>query len=145
MVDAIDNITAKCHLLNTCRENEIPVVCSTGASGRWDPTAIRVDDLSKTRVDPLALNVRKILRKTYGFPRDKEWGIPAVYSDEPLQKPVQLSYDHNGEFQCVCPNGENDVHSCEERSLIWGTAGFVTGAFGLSCSSVVVRELLRNR
>ena len=141
VVDAIDNITAKCHLLDTCTRKGIPVVCSTGASGRWDPTAIRVADLSKTTVDPLAMNVRKILRKQYGFSRTGVWGIPAVYSAEPLQKPEILGYDKDGEFQCVCPNGENDQHSCEERSQIWGTAGFVTGAFGLACASVVVRRI----
>ncbi|MGC6511109.1 MAG: tRNA threonylcarbamoyladenosine dehydratase [Myxococcota bacterium] len=141
IVDAIDNITAKCHLLNTCRERGIPVVCSTGASGRWDPTKIQVADLSLTKVDPLAMNVRKVLRKHYDFPRKGQWGIPAVFSAEPLQRPEILSYDHNGEFDCVCPNGENTHHSCEERSQIWGTAGFVTGAFGLACASVVVRTL----
>ena len=141
VVDAIDNITAKCHLLKTCRDKEIPVVCSTGASGRWDPTQIQVADLSQTKVDPLAMNVRKVLRKHYDFPKKGLWGIPAVYSAEALQAPEVLSYDHNGEFECVCPNGENNHHSCEERSQIWGTAGFVTGAFGLACASVVVRTL----
>ena len=145
MVDAIDNITAKCHLLQQCKELSIPVVCSTGASGRWDPTAVQVADLSATKVDPLAMNVRKILRKQYGFARKGEWGIPAIFSTEPLQKPIVLPYDHNGEFQCVCPNGENDVHSCEERSLIWGTAGFVTGVFGLTCASVVIRQLTQEQ
>ena len=38
VVDAIDNVTAKCHLLATCKERGVPVVCSTGASGRMDPT-----------------------------------------------------------------------------------------------------------
>jgi tRNA threonylcarbamoyladenosine dehydratase len=141
VVDAIDNLTAKCHLLDSCTRRGIPVVCSTGASGRWDPTEVQLADLSKTKVDPLAMNVRKILRKQYGFPRSGVWGIPAVYSTEPLQKPAVLDYDSNGEFQCVCPNGENDQHSCEERSQIWGNAGFVTGAFGLACASVVVRRL----
>ena len=35
-------------------------------------------------------------------------------------------------------------HSCESRSVIWGTAGFVTGAFGLTCASVAIREILEN-
>lgn len=141
VIDAIDNITAKCHLLQTCRDNNIPIVCSTGASGRWDPTKIQVADLSQTKVDPLALNVRKVLRKHHGFPRKGEWGIPAVFSTEHLKAPEVLSYDRNGDFQCVCPNGENDKHSCEERAQIWGTAGFVTGSFGLTCASVAVRML----
>ena len=38
IVDAIDNMTAKCHLLATCRARSIPVVTSLGAAGRLDPS-----------------------------------------------------------------------------------------------------------
>ena len=62
VVDAIDNVTAKCHLINARKELGIPLVVSTGASGRWDPTQIATADLTKTKVDPLAATVRKILR-----------------------------------------------------------------------------------
>jgi len=140
VVDAIDNVTAKCHLLATCREQGIPVVCSTGASGRWDPTAIEVADLAATRVDPLAQSVRKILRRKYDFPAKGPWGIPSVFSTEHLRTPEPLTYDKNGEFQCVCPN-DNDHHTCDDRNVIWGTAGFVTGSFGMTAASVVVRHL----
>ncbi len=143
VVDAIDNITAKCYLLATCHQRAIPVVCSTGASGRLDPTAIEVGDLSKTRVDPLARETRKILRSQYGFPeRKKKFGIPAVYSTEPPAPPQDLTYDNGEGFRCVCPGGQNEFHSCDKRAVIYGTAGFVTGTFGLTCASVVVRALI---
>ena len=142
VVDAIDNVTAKCHLLATCRKRNIPIVCSTGASGRWDPTRIEVADLASTRVDPLAQSVRKILRQQHDFPRKGPFGIPAVFSTEALTEPVELHYDGGNGFRCVCPGGENDVHTCEDRNVIWGTAGFVTGTFGLTCASVVVRNLV---
>ena len=142
VVDAIDNVTAKCHLLATCRARNIPIVCSTGASGRWDPTRIEVADLASTKVDPLAQSVRKILRQQHDFPRKGPFGIPAVFSTEALTEPVTLRYDGGHGFRCVCPGGENDVHTCEDRNVIWGTAGFVTGAFGLTCASVVIRQLV---
>ena len=142
VVDAIDNVTAKCHLINACRELDIPLVVSTGASGRWDPTRVETADLAKTKVDPLASSVRKILRQQYNFPRNGKWKIPAVFSTEPLQDPVVLPYDKNGDFQCVCPSGENTYHNCEERNVIWGTAGFVTGVFGMTCASLVVKHLV---
>lgn len=141
VVDAIDNLTAKCHLLATCREKGIPVVCSTGAGGRWDPTAIAVADLSETTVDPLAYAARKILRRKHDFPREGPFGIPAVFSREPVREPIDLHYDHGEGFACVCPANDNDMHSCEDRNVIYGTAGFVTGAFGLACASVVVRAI----
>ena len=50
VVDAIDNVTAKCHLLATCREQGIKVVCSTGAAARMDPTQIETDDLSRFKM-----------------------------------------------------------------------------------------------
>lgn len=141
VVDAIDNISTKCHLVATCRERQLPVVCSTGASARLDPTQVRVADLAETRVDPLAQEVRKILRQKYGFPSRGAFGIPAVFSPEPPQAPRELTYDGGRGFRCVCPGGTNEFHSCEDRPVIWGTAGFVTGAFGFACASVVVRAL----
>ena len=141
VIDAIDNITTKCHLIATCREKAIPLVVSTGASGRWDPTRIRVADLADTTVDPLAASCRKILRKNYDFPQKGPFGVLAVYSDEHLSEPMELAYDKGEGFRCVCPQGTNDKHSCEHRNRIWGTAGFVTGSFGLTCASVAVRQL----
>jgi tRNA A37 threonylcarbamoyladenosine dehydratase len=141
VIDAIDNLTAKCHLLATCRARGIPVLSCTGSSGRLDPTRIRVDDLAHTRIDPLAAAARKILRNQHGFPRTGDFGIPAVYSVEPLQSPVPLAYDGDEGFSCVCPNGDNHHHTCDDRHVIWGTAGFVTAAAGLTAASVVVRHI----
>jgi tRNA A37 threonylcarbamoyladenosine dehydratase len=141
VVDAIDNVTAKCHLIASCKQRSINVVTSTGASGRWDPTAIRVVDLAETRVDPLADAVRRALRQKYDFPSSGRFGVPAVYSPEAPAEPRELHYDGGDGFRCVCPGGKNEFHSCEERRVIYGTAGFVTGAFGLACASVVVKAL----
>lgn len=140
VVDAIDNVTAKAHLLAECRRRKLRVVSSTGASGRLDPTRIRTADLAETRIDPLAQAVRKVLRRKHGFDQGP-WDIPAVYSEERLRPSQTLAYDRDGQFQCVCPSGDNDHHSCDDRHVIWGTAGFVTGAMGLAAASLVVREL----
>jgi tRNA A37 threonylcarbamoyladenosine dehydratase len=145
VVDAIDNVTAKCHLLATCREGKIPVVSSTGAAARLDPTFVEVADLSETRIDPLAKVVRKILREQYGFPGPSEgsFGIPSVFSTEEPIGPTELDYDKGEGFRCVCPQGINGLHECEKRNRIDGTAGFVTGTFGLTCASIIVRALVQ--
>lgn len=142
VVDAIDNISAKCHLLAMCKERGIPVVCSTGAAGRLDPTRIATADLADTTVDPLAVAVRRILRRRFDFPTKGKFGIPAVYSTEAVRDPIELHYDKGLGFKCVCPGGKNEFHSCDSRRVIHGTAGFVTGAFGMACASLVVRSLL---
>lgn len=140
VVDCIDNITAKTHLLATCKALGIPVVSSMGAAGKLDPTRLKVTDLADTQVCRLAKDVRQILRKRHGFPERGEMGIRCVWSDEPRTWPKELSYDGGKGFKCVCPNKSNE-HGCDSRNLIDGTAVFVTGAFGLACASVVVNAL----
>lgn len=144
VIDAIDNVTAKAHLIDTCRRRGIPLVSSMGAAARMDPTRIRVDDLARTHHDPFAAAVRDMLRQKHGWrlKPSRPTGVPAVFTDEPPIAPSELSYDAaTGGFQCVCPQGDNGLHTCEKRSRIEGSASWVTGTFGLVCASVVVREL----
>jgi tRNA A37 threonylcarbamoyladenosine dehydratase len=141
VIDAIDNITAKCHLIAACTHKGLPLVSSMGAAGRFDPTSLRIEDLAETRIDPMAQEVRKILRTKYGFPAEGAFGVSAVYSVERPKEPVDLHYDDGLGFSCVCPGGKNEHHSCEERRLIYGTASYVTGSFGLFCASVAVNAL----
>jgi tRNA A37 threonylcarbamoyladenosine dehydratase len=144
VVDAIDNLTAKAHLLATCLERNIPVVSSMGAAARLDPTAIRVEDLSETSKDPFARALRKILRDNHGvqIERGAPVGIHAVFSLEEPRAPSPLAYDEGTGFRCVCPGGKNGLHDCDRRARIDGTAAFVTGSFGLTAASVVVRRLI---
>jgi len=144
VIDAIDNVTAKCHLLDYCRRNQIPIVTSTGSGGRLDPTSVQVTDLAFTTVDPLARGIRGILRDKYAFPRNEKepFGIPAVFSTEYVLQPRELFYDGGKGFQCVCPQGDNPYFQCENRNVIMGNASFVTGAFGLVAASIVIRDLL---
>jgi tRNA threonylcarbamoyladenosine dehydratase len=144
VVDAIDNVTAKVHLIATCMARGIPLVSSMGAAARLDPTRIHTADLSETHRDPLARNVRKMLRQRHNIDiTDKQpLGVTAVFSDEAPIDPSDVGYDHGQGHRCVCPSGDNGLHSCDKRSRIEGSAAFVTGAFGLACASVVVRSLI---
>ena len=146
VVDAIDNVKAKLHLLNRCIQLGVPVVSSMGAAGRLDPTAVRVDDLSETIMDPFAKDVRKLLRRKYGVETDRRTGITAVYSVEPPRTPVPLTYDAATEgFLCVCPSRENEFHTCDHRTQVNGSVGFVTSVFGMNAAGVVVRRIARGR
>lgn len=146
VIDAIDNIKAKLHLLNQCVQRRIPVVSSMGAAGRLDPTYIRVDDLCETHMDPFAKDVRKLLKRKYALDTNKPTGITAVFSIEPRREPFDLNYDEaHGGFMCVCPQGENEFHSCEHRNQIDGSVAFVTSIFGMHIAGVVVRRLGQGR
>jgi tRNA A37 threonylcarbamoyladenosine dehydratase len=144
VIDAIDNLTAKAHLVATCIARKIPLVSSMGAAARLDPTMIRVDDLSNTQKDPFARALRKILAKEYQVEAvsGQPVGVTAVYSIEEPQAPHELSYDEGQGFVCVCPGGKNGLNDCDRKARIDGTASFVTGSFGLHIASVVVRQLL---
>jgi tRNA A37 threonylcarbamoyladenosine dehydratase len=139
-IDAIDNVQAKLHLLARAHALGLPIISCLGAAGRLDPTLIRVCDLGETHSDPFAKDVRKLLRARYGIDTASRTGIQTVFSLEPRREPEPVSFDADG-FLCVCPQGENDHHTCERRNQIDGSAAFVTGAFGLTAAGVVVRAI----
>ncbi|MGZ3771354.1 MAG: tRNA threonylcarbamoyladenosine dehydratase [Bdellovibrio sp.] len=141
IVDAIDNLTAKAHLLATCRAKGLKVITSAGSAAKMDPLRIKLTDLSETYVDPMASQLRKILRQKYDFSNKEKFGIPCVFSDEIPMQPEELKYDKGMGFKCVCPQGQNNLHSCEHRNVIYGTASFVTGSFGLAMASHIVNEI----
>lgn len=86
VIDAIDSVRQKCHLLAFCRDHQIPVITSGGAGGRIDATQIQLADLSRTFGDGLLLSVRRRLRSEYHFPKAekkaRKFEIPAVFSPE---------------------------------------------------------------
>ena len=135
----------KLHLLHQCTQRGLRVVSSMGAAGRLDPAYIRVDDLCETHMDPLAKDVRKLLRRKYGLDTAQPTGITAVYSIEPRRDPVPLRYDTDGEFQCVCPQGDNDFHTCDHRAQIDGSVAWVTSVFGMHMAGVVARRIAQGQ
>lgn len=150
VIDAIDNVSAKMHLMDRCRRLGIRLVSSMGAAGKLDPTAVEVADLYQTHTDPLAKALRKQLRRRYGWPEvtprrhSIESGVTVVYSRESRRMPLPPGWDGEAGFQCLCPSGDNDMHSCATRHLIEGSAVFVTSVFGMVAASVVVRGLVGN-
>jgi len=146
IVDCIDNLTAKAHLVATAHARGLRLVSSMGAAARMDPTQIRVADLGETEIDPFARAFRKILRERHSLDarRETPLGIPAVYSTEIPIAPTPPAYDADEGFQCVCPGGKNGLNDCDRKKRIDGSASFVTGAFGLTAASVVVRALVES-
>jgi tRNA A37 threonylcarbamoyladenosine dehydratase len=152
VVDAIDNLPAKLHLIDRCRRHGIPVVSSMGAAGKLDPGAIRLADLYESNRDPFARVVRKQLRRKYEWPENSSLkqrsGVTVVYSEESRRMPLPPSWDVNG-FECVCPSDpdgewgkDNKHHACATRNLIEGSAVFVTSVFGMMAASHVVRTIV---
>lgn len=135
VIDCIDNVTAKLHLLQTCVERDQKVITALGAGSKLDPTRVQVSSLEDSRICRLARIVRKELRR-----RDVDLTrIDAVWSDEPA---VHLDDDVADAFRCICPNGDNGMHSCDSRNVIQGTVSFIPSMFGLMAAGAVVNDLI---
>lgn len=141
VIDAIDNMTAKMHLIVTCARQKMRIVSSMGAAARLDPTLVRVADLSETHTDPFAKALRKHLRRNHGMNCQQHTGVWAVYSEEAPVEPVLLGYDA-GAFQCVCPGGQNGMNDCDHGYRVEGSIAWVPSMFGMTVASTVVRLLL---
>lgn len=139
VVDAIDALRAKCHLLASCHQREIPVVASGAAGGRRDPTRIRLADLAHTSRDSLLASVRKRLRTEHGFPKAPErgvvpdFGIDAVYADE---APVFPTCD--GEISTERPEDLPGSIGCDAG---YGSVTHVTATFGLAAAGRILECL----
>lgn len=63
VIDAVDSIAPKCHVIAAACRAGTRVISSMGAGGRMDAARPRVIPLSHTFNDPFASNVRKSLRR----------------------------------------------------------------------------------
>ena len=119
VIDAIDTVTGKIQLVLQAREAGTPIISAMGTGNKLDPAALRVADISETRVCPLARVMRKELRR-----RGVEH-LKVVYSEEkpliPLENPAELADS--------------------ARRSTPGSTAFVPGAAGLLLASAVVRDL----
>lgn len=134
VIDAMDTVSAKLHLIKHCFALGVPVVSAMGAGNKLDPTQLRVDDISKTAICPLAKVVRRELRKM-GIKK----GLKVVYSTETPKTPLKLEADCRTD--CVCTN-HDAKGNCAKRRQIPGSISFVPSTSGLFLASVVVRDLV---
>lgn len=136
VVDASDDFTNKCFMIDYCKKNNIQLITVGAAGGKKDPSQIRVTDLSFTSNDKFLARLRKKLRQDFSFPGedDGEFGVWAVWSHERAVYPTADG--------CVThkPPGFAKQMDCNEG---FGSASFLTGAFAFAATSVVIRELTK--
>ncbi len=137
VVDACDDFTNKCYLIDHCRKSGIPLVVMGGAGGKIDPLQVKVTDMSTSQNDRLLARLRKKLRQDFAFPKetDGDFGVWAVWSHERAVYPTP-----DGCTTFKPPGGLAKNMDCNEG---FGSASFVTGAFAFATTSVVIRELTK--
>lgn len=140
VVDAIDSMGPKAHLIASCFRRGVPVVCCGGAGGRRDAGKVELDDLSRTKGDALLSKLRRRLKADYGLPlgeRAKKLGIPCVFSQE----------------RAVFPTCEGGISDKRDSSLAgrmgcdagFGSATHITGVFGFFAAGAVIEELIKDK
>ena len=117
IIDAIDTMTSKIHLICQATEQNIPIISSMGTGNKTDPTKLQVTDLYKTQGCPMARILRKEL-KLRQIPR-----LKVVYSEEEPKK-------------VVVPDESSTRHAP-------GSIVFVPACAGLILASETVKDLIK--
>ena len=120
VIDAIDSISPKLYLLQTAYFNNQRIISSMGAGGKMDPTKIQVVDIAQTYNCPMAQYVRKRLRYMNIYK-----GINSVFSTELPAKHSIMKTDGS-----------------KFKKSAYGTISYLPAAFGLTCASVVIRDIV---
>lgn len=120
LVDAIDTITAKIHLIVRAKAESIPIISCMGTGNKRKPALLEVADLKETSVCPLAKVMRKELKK-----RGVN-SLKVVYSKEEPYKLVT----------------EELVESKKRAKATPASMVFVPAVAGMILASEVVNDLL---
>lgn len=120
VIDCIDSLNCKVALIVSARQRGLPVAASMGAGNKLDVTRVRVSDISKSEVDPLARLVRKRLRRQ-GVDKD----VLCVWSDESGRPPLPPEAVSQGRARAVN-----------------GTIAYLPPLFGLMLAGAVTQRLL---
>ena len=142
VIDAVDLMSHKARIIAAARDIGARCVTVGGAGGRRDAGSVRTGDLGEAENDELLRQVRKKLRRDHAFgPGQMKgktiWGVRCVWSAEPRVFPHA-----DGTCQPQPETGSNLKLDCESG---FGTAVFVTGAFGLAAAGEAVRLLAEPR
>jgi len=119
IIDAIDSISPKLYLIQGAYYNNQKIISSMGAGGKMDPTKLQVVDIKDTHTCPMAQYVRKRLRYMNIYK-----GIKCVFSTE---MPAKFSIMH--------------TDGSKFKKSAYGTISYLPAVFGLTCASVVIRDL----
>lgn len=132
VLDAIDDAKAKVAIAAYCRAHKLRLVMTGAAGGRLDATRIQSADLAKVTGDRLLAKVRNQLRRDHGFPKGEKskFGIPCIYSDEPVRKPNTDLCDTDQTLTGLNCAG-------------YGSSVCVTAPFGMAAAGLALNLLLK--
>lgn len=133
VIDAIDSLEHKVHLLQqTCR-TKATLFASMGAALKTDPLKIRVAEFNQVRGCPLAAAVRRRIRMKGGVDRK----FQCVFSEE------QFKNRGIAEQPAAADTDEEGTNPYSEHKRINGTTSYMPAMFGMTLASLVIRDILK--
>jgi tRNA A37 threonylcarbamoyladenosine dehydratase len=133
VVDAIDTVTGKIELIMQADRTNTPIISSMGAGNKMDASALKVADIYKTNVCPLAKVMRRELKKR-GIKK-----LKVVYSEEKPMTPID-DMAISCRTHCICPPGT--ARKCTQRRQVPGSNAFVPSVVGLIIAGEVINDIL---
>ena len=147
IIDAIDSLENKAHLILRACNTPATFFSSMGAALKMDSLKIDVAEFWKVKGCPLAASLRRKLKKAKTFPAKK---FKCVYSEELLENkgiPALCGTD-----RCICaPSGHslaenepqaNDWHAAKVHTN--GTMAHTTAIFGFTLAGLVIQDILKS-
>lgn len=119
IADAIDSVTSKLTLIEKATAAGIPIISCMGTGNKLDPSAFRVEDISRTSMCPLA----RVMRRELGKRGIRH--LKVVYSQE----------------EALTPTGWEEEAAALGKRQIPGSVSFVPGAAGLILAGQVIRDI----
>lgn len=143
IIDAIDSLAEKAHLLLTASRTDALLYSSMGAALKMDPTRIQVAEFMKVRGCPLGRALRKKMKHQKVRPAKK---FLCVYSDEVLPNLGEADvdgYEPTIAESTTTQEGREDLlsHNWNERKAqINGTMSHITAMFGFMLAGLIVQH-----
>ena len=119
VVDCIDTVTGKLEIIMRAKALKKPVISCMGAGNKVDPTKLKVADISRTSVCPLARVMRNELKKR-NIKR-----LKVVFSTEKI----------------IPPDDEGMEKEDSAKKQIPGSNAFVPSTAGLMIAAEVIKDL----
>ncbi|MDR1809942.1 MAG: tRNA threonylcarbamoyladenosine dehydratase [Prevotella sp.] len=146
IIDAIDSLENKVHLIQTATRTKAVFFSSMGAALKMDASKIKVDEFWKVKGCPLGAALRRRLKKSGELPAKK---FCCVFSEELLENKGRNS--SCGTEKCLCPKaaagpGDPDLVNhewCSLKAQINGTMAHTTAIFGFTLAGLVVQDVCR--
>lgn len=143
IIDAIDSLENKIHLIRKATETDATFFSSMGAALKVDPTRIRVAEFWKVEGCPLGAMLRRKIRK--GEKLQKKF--LCVYSDEVLENKGIV--ESCGTDKCLCPKSKNGPGDpdlvnhewCSLKARINGTTSHIPAIFGFTLAGLVIQAI----